>query len=212
MAWMSSPRPGAVTSTRTSATSATSISLWPVPTRLDQDHVLAGGVERIDDAHGRRREAAQVPRLASERMKTPSSSSVAVMRMRSPRMAPPRHRARGSTAMMPTLCPRRAHVAREGIDEVDLPAPGGPVKPTTTGVPRWGCIACSRRGASGEKPLELGDGARDGAPLACAHAPRLPLWRDGRLRLLRRGRKSFQRPRVPQTRPGSHFVSSSPWG
>ena len=32
MAWMSSPRPGAVTTMRTSATSATSMSVWPVPT------------------------------------------------------------------------------------------------------------------------------------------------------------------------------------
>jgi hypothetical protein len=36
-------------------------------------------------------------------MNTPSSSSVAVMRMRSPRMAPPEMGLDGSTAMMPTV-------------------------------------------------------------------------------------------------------------
>jgi hypothetical protein len=44
---------------RTSAISATSISLWPVPT-VSRHHVLAGCVEGIDDAHGSRAQAAEI--------------------------------------------------------------------------------------------------------------------------------------------------------
>ena len=53
------------------------------------------------------------------------------MRMRSPRMAPPETGLDGSTAMMPTVLPQRAQVAMTALTSVDLPAPGGPVKPTT---------------------------------------------------------------------------------
>jgi hypothetical protein len=46
------------------------------------------------------------PRVASERMNTPSSSACRCMRMRSPRMAPPEKGLVGSTGHHPTRSPR----------------------------------------------------------------------------------------------------------
>ena len=70
------------------------------------------------------------------------------MRMRSPRMAPPDTGLDGSTAMTPTVLPAPRRLAITALTSVDLPAPGGPVKPTTSACPRYGCIARSRIGAA----------------------------------------------------------------
>ena len=48
IAWMSSPRPGTVTTTTVSTVRTTSTSSCPTPDGLDQDPVEAGGVEQVD--------------------------------------------------------------------------------------------------------------------------------------------------------------------
>ena len=69
---------------------------------LDQDDVLAGGVEHERDFAGRAREPPRWPRVAMLRMNTPSSPACACMRTRSPRIAPPVNGLVGSTATTPT--------------------------------------------------------------------------------------------------------------
>ena len=111
-------------------------------------------------------------------MNTPSSSSVAVMRMRSPRMAPPDTGLEGSTAMMPTVLPWRAHELGVGVDQRRLARPGGPVKPMTRACPRCGCMACSRRGAAAD--------SRSSSVTAREMARRSP----ARMRSIRRARSA----------------------
>ena len=62
------------------------------------------------------------------------------MRMRSPRTAPPVKGLDGSTAMTPTLAPSARSLAVSLSTSVDLPAPGGPVTPSTCARPRRGWI------------------------------------------------------------------------
>ena len=57
--------------------------------RLDDDDVEAGDVENVDGVERGARHAADAPRVAIERMKTPGSSARSDMRMRSPRIEPP---------------------------------------------------------------------------------------------------------------------------
>src|SRR5450432_203627 len=57
------------------------------------------------------------------------------MRMRSPRIAPPVKGEEGSTATMPTRFPSDRHSCARRCTSVDLPAPGGPVIPTTRARP-----------------------------------------------------------------------------
>jgi hypothetical protein len=71
------------------------------------------------------------PRVAIERMKTPGSVCSDCMRMRSPSRAPPENGLVGSTARMPTVSPRSRQRRAKRSTRVLLPAPGGPVKPTT---------------------------------------------------------------------------------
>ena len=110
------------------------------------------------------------PRLASERMNTPSSSSVAVMRMRSPRMAPPDTGLEGSTAMMPTVLPWRAHVLGVGVDQRRLARPRRPREADHQCVPKVRLHRLQQARRGGGQPFQLGDRARYGAPLARAHA------------------------------------------
>src|SRR6266536_4665338 len=55
--------------------------------------------------------------------------------MRSPRIAPPVKGEEGSTATIPTVLPRRRYACARRCARVDLPAPGGPVTPTTRARP-----------------------------------------------------------------------------
>ena len=73
----------------------------------------------------------RLPRVAMLRMNTSGSSVWVCMRMRSPSTAPPVNGLDGSTAITPTGRPsaRRRLVTRS--TSVDLPAPGGPVMPST---------------------------------------------------------------------------------
>ena len=57
------------------------------------------------------------------------------MRIRSPRIAPPEKGLVGSTATMATVRPRLRSWLASLSTSVDLPAPGGPVMPTTWARP-----------------------------------------------------------------------------
>ena len=159
-----------MTSTRTSATSATSISLWPVPTVSIRMMSLPAASSASITRTAAGDSPPRWPRLASERMNTPSSSSVAVMRMRSPRMAPPDTGLEGSTAMMPTVLPWARTWLGVGVDQRRLARPRRPREADHQCVPQVRLHGLQQARRGGRQPLQLGDRARDGAPLARAHA------------------------------------------
>src|SRR5512134_248560 len=73
------------------------------------------------------------------RMKTPGSPESSVMRMRSPRIAPPENGLEGSIATMPTVRPVDRNCWASARTMVDLPLPGTPVIPMVWARPanRW---------------------------------------------------------------------------
>ncbi len=75
------------------------------------------------------------PRVAMLRMNTPGSLASSVMRMRSPRIAPPEYGLDGSMATMPTFSPRSRKTAVSFATSVDFPLPGTPVRPMTWAEP-----------------------------------------------------------------------------
>ena len=75
------------------------------------------------------------PRLAIERMNTPSSRKCSERRIRSPSSAPRVNGLEGSIESTPTLrSDSRSALTRAPI-RVLLPTPGGPVKPTIRAEP-----------------------------------------------------------------------------
>ena len=70
------------------------------------------------------------PRVAIERMKTPSSVAWSAMRTRSPRMAPPEKGDEGSMASTAASMSSARTTPRSAFVSVDFPAPGAPVMPT----------------------------------------------------------------------------------
>ena len=137
-AWIESPEPGISTSTTVSAWSITSTSAWPTPTvsRKTSSLPAASISSAVWSAASARPPSA--PRVAIERMKTPGSRKCSVRRMRSPSSAPPRNGEDGSIESTATW---RSAARRSFTSEpisVDLPAPGGPVKPTTAAEPVCG--------------------------------------------------------------------------
>ena len=73
--------------------------------RLDDHDVLAGGVEHQRGVARRAASPPRWPRVAMLRTNTPASSACALMRTRSPRIAPPVNGLVGSTASTPTVRP-----------------------------------------------------------------------------------------------------------
>ena len=71
-------------------------------------------------------------------MKTSGSLATSCMRMRSPRIAPCVKGLEGSTATIPTDCPRRRNALASSLLTVLLPAPGAPVMPMVCARPLWG--------------------------------------------------------------------------
>jgi hypothetical protein len=69
------------------------------------------------------------PRVAIDRMNTPSSVAWSCMRMRSPRIAPPVKGLLGSIARTPTSRPSPRTMPMTLSVSVDLPEPGAPVTP-----------------------------------------------------------------------------------
>ena len=75
------------------------------------------------------------PRVAIDRMYTPSSSVWSPMRTRSPRMAPPLNGDDGSIASTATGRRSGRISLHTALVSVDFPAPGAPVMPDGVGVP-----------------------------------------------------------------------------
>ena len=72
------------------------------------------------------------PRLAMERMNTPSSRKWSTSRMRSPSTAPCVNWLVGSTLTMATVVPMERRWRTSAADRVLFPAPGDPVMPMRT--------------------------------------------------------------------------------
>ena len=80
----------------------------------------------------------RAPRLAIERMNTPGSRKWSVSRMRSPSNAPLVNGDEGSMERTATERSRSRSSLVSAPISVDLPTPGGPVKPTMAARPVFG--------------------------------------------------------------------------
>src|SRR6266702_2433876 len=83
-----------------------------------------------------------------DRMKTPGSTPVSAIRMRSPSTAPPEYGDVGSTATTPTFLSFARNVRTRRLISELFPAPGGPVNPTTWARPVCGKIRATASTAS----------------------------------------------------------------
>ena len=131
IAWMSSPMPGISTTMVVSAARTISTSDCPTPTVSTKMMSLPNASMTFTASAVLCERPPRLPRVPMLRIKTPSSSVRSFMRMRSPRMAPPEKGLVGSTAMMPTVFPRLRYSLAILSVMVLLPAPGGPVMPST---------------------------------------------------------------------------------
>ena len=110
---------------------------------LDDDDVEGGG-QRLGGRARRGRQAAEP--LARRRRADEDAvgrRGRTSIRARSPSSEPPERLDDGSTASTATLRPRARHARTSADSSVDLPAPGGPVTPTT-------CAGASPPSAAGE--------------------------------------------------------------
>ncbi len=76
----------------------------------------------------------------------------------------------GSTARMPTVSPRLRQSLAKRSTSVLLPAPGGPVMPTTRALPVCGVEAADQLALAFAAVLDERDGAGEGARLALQQA------------------------------------------
>ena len=137
-AWIESPEPGISTSTTESAWSITSTSAWPTPTVSRKTSSLPAASISSAVCSAASASPPSAPRVAIERMKTPGSRKCSVSRIRSPSSAPPRNGEDGSIESTAIVAVERALVLISAPISVDLPAPGGPVKPTIDALPVCG--------------------------------------------------------------------------
>ena len=141
-----SPDPGWTITATVSAASATSVSDWPTPTvsitTMSNAAASACAAARVAGARPPSRSPAAI-----ERMKMPRSAGSASIRARSPSSAPPERFDDGSTASTATLRPPARQPRTSALSSVDLPAPGGPVTPTT-------CAGASPPSAAGDTAAE----------------------------------------------------------
>ena len=131
MAWMSSPMPGINTTIVVSAARTMSTSDCPTPTVSTKIMSLPKASIALTASAVLCERPPKLPRVPMLRMNTPSSIARLAMRMRSPRMAPPENGLVGSMAMMPTVLPCLRYSFASLSVSVLLPAPGGPVMPST---------------------------------------------------------------------------------
>ena len=104
---------------------------------LHDDELVAEGVEQGDRIAGRAGEAAEMSRLAIDRMKTPGSVKCSESRMRSPRIAPCENGELGSTETTPTRSPfaRALRTKAERSPSISHPGrPGEADGPGSTGA------------------------------------------------------------------------------
>ena len=137
-AWIESPDPGISTSTTVSAWSMMSTSAWPTPTvsrntsSLPEASISSAAWSVASDR------PPSDPRVAIERMNTPESRKCSVSRIRSPSRAP---RVNGDDGSMDSTATWRSAARACAVSapiNVDLPTPGGPVKPVTAARPVLG--------------------------------------------------------------------------
>ena len=129
MAWTSSPMPGALTTSTDCAARITSTSACPVPiVSIMMGLYPAASIARTTSRVEAERPP-RLPRLAILRIKTFGSPANSIMRIRSPRIAPPVKGLEGSTATTPILRSRRRSSRTRCVTNVLLPAPGAPVTP-----------------------------------------------------------------------------------
>ena len=95
------------------------------------------------------------------------------MRARSPSSAPPVRREDGSTASTPTVSPRARARATSTFVRVDLPTPGGPVRPIT-------CARAAAHAASSSAASSTECACVSIAASARAIARLSPVWRSER--------------------------------
>ena len=89
MVWTASPVIGISTTTVEWALVAISTSLWPAPTVSTSTRSIPSASKTRTASKVARAKPPAWPRVAIDRMKTPGSTPVSAMRMRSPRTAPP---------------------------------------------------------------------------------------------------------------------------
>src|SRR5206468_275395 len=130
-----SPASGTRTTTTVSASRMTSSSVCPTPTVSTSTLSTPNASRRRIMSRVARARPPWLPRVERLRMKTPGSRKCACMRMRSPSTAPPLNGLDGSTATMPMRRSAARRCAVRRSVSVDLPAPGGPVTPTTWAWP-----------------------------------------------------------------------------
>ena len=165
-AWIESPEPGISTSTTVSAWSMMSTSAWPTPTVSSRTSSLP--LASISSAAWRvaSDRPPSEPRLAIERMNTPGSRKWSARRMRSPSSAPWVNGELGSIERTATSRSRSRACSISRPISVDLPTPGGPVKPTTRARPVLRIDLAHERPALGVVVLDQRDRARQRALVA----------------------------------------------
>src|SRR5213594_2351607 len=141
MAWTESPDSGTRVTTVVSACLMMSSSVCPTPTVSMRIHGKPAASMSLMTSPVAAARPPRLPRVAMLRMKTFGSRVWACIRMRSPRTAPPVNGLEGSTAMMATRSPSARRRVVSLSTSVDLPAPGGPVMPSTWARPTCGCTA-----------------------------------------------------------------------
>ena len=135
MAWIESPDSGTRATTVVSASLMMSSSVCPTPTVSMMIHPNPKASSSLITSPVARARPPRLPRVAMLRMKTSGSSVWVCIRIRSPRTAPPVNGLDGSTAMIPTDSPSPRSKVVSRSTSVDLPAPGGPVIPSTWARP-----------------------------------------------------------------------------
>jgi len=147
---MLSPVCGLNTTTVMSAIEAMSTSVWPAPTLSTMTGSYRAYSRTRMQSRTDAESAPREPRDAMLRTYTPDPSSPAILAL-SPMIAPPVTWLVGSTARTAGLIPSEASVAATLAMSVLLPAPAGPVTPTTVDLPQCGNISLSmalaRRGS-----------------------------------------------------------------
>jgi hypothetical protein len=130
LACTASPHPGFTTTTVVSLWPTTSTSTWPTPTVSSSTQGNPAAVSTRTASGAATARPPRWPRVAIDRMNTPSSSAWSPMRTRSPRIAPPENGEDGSIASTATRSPADRTVVTSALVSVDFPAPGAPVTPT----------------------------------------------------------------------------------
>src|SRR5881396_2329219 len=147
--WTASPVIGISTTTVVCARVAISTSLWPAPTVSTNTMSMPSASRTRTASKVARASPPAWPRVAIDRMKTPGSTPVSAIRIRSPSTAPPVYGDVGSTATTPTFRSRLRYFLTSRLIRELFPTPGGPVNPTIWARPVCGKIRARASVASG---------------------------------------------------------------